>query len=222
MRATWRDIVDSRGKKQNPKFNPLNLPYLQPVKKTSVFSNPNGHILPKSSQIDGSEKAKTEKLVEEGTEEAFKEQVKEHQKASQMLDKRINTDLEPLLTISSVFPFDFFQTDISVDLDRISFKVRNFFASQTLSSVLIKDVADIHIDTGPFLAKLTVVNREYSDHTTIVKNLWKKDAEKVLKLTQGLIVADRQKINLSTLESSEITKKIQELGQVDHKSGQKG
>lgn len=117
--------------------------------------------------------------------------------------KLLNQTENILFKASTLFPFDLFPDEISIDGHKVNVVIHEFFLSNDIHSISIEMIRDIQVDTGPFLASLTIIPDGYPAHPIIVNNLKKKDAIKAQKIIQGLMLIKRQRMNTSNLTPSD-------------------
>lgn len=134
--------------------------------------------------------------------------------ATQKLDDLADKSDSILLKVSTFWPFTFFVNDIIVDPYKVNIIFREFFWSEHIHSVMIKDILDVVVETSVFFATVKIVDQGYVENTIDITYLKRDDAMKVRKIIQGLVIAHRQAVDLSILTPSHIRTKAEELGQV--------
>ena len=138
---------------------------------------------------------------------------KEHL-ANQKLEDLANKSDQVLLKVSTVWPFTFFVHDIIIDPYKVTIIFREFFWSEQVHSIMIRDVLDIVVETSIFFATVKIVDQGYTENTVDITYLKKSDALSVRKIIQGLVIAHRQSVDLSIMKASDIKDKTEELGKV--------
>ncbi len=116
-----------------------------------------------------------------------------------------------LFRCKSLFPFDLFPDEFTIDQLKVTKRQREFFSSEAIHSVLISDISHVEVTYAGFLARL-IIKRSNGEYVS-VGNLKKKDALKAKQIIQGIIVAKSQNIELGMLSVPEIVDKLQKLGQ---------
>lgn len=140
--------------------------------------------------------------------EGLKEGVKHERDFGNLVEKSDQV----LIKIKAVFPFDFFPNEISVDVNKVNI-VTNYFLSQRVHSVLIKDISDIYLDTGILFASLNIIDWGFNNNKSITINYLKKDeASQALKIIQGLMVGARQNVDLSKIDVPDFKNKVEIIG----------
>lgn len=120
-----------------------------------------------------------------------------------------------LMRVSTVFPFTFFVNDIIVDPYKVNVVFREFFYSEHIHSIMVKDILDVVVETSLFFATVKIVDQGYTENSVNITYLKKEDALKLRKIIQGLVIAHRQAVDLSAIDPSQIKDKAEELGKVE-------
>lgn len=142
-----------------------------------------------------------------------REELKEGIKHEHDFGNLVEKSEQVLIKIKAFSPFDFFPNEISVDVNKVNI-VNNYFLSQRIHSVLIRDISDIYVDTGILFASLNIIDWGFNNNKSITINYLKKDeASRVLKIIQGLMVSTRQNIDLSKIDVPDFKNKVEILGE---------
>lgn len=122
----------------------------------------------------------------------------------------------PLLTVKSIFWFDFFPDKVIIDQHKVSFIYKDAFGIRSIHSVLIENITYVEASTGLLTGKLMVTDStNYRVPIDLVlTNLRRLDAIRARKLIQGLMQAKRGGIDLSKFELFELELELENLGQV--------
>ena len=152
--------------------------------------------------------------VEEGHNEAVIEVVKKEDELKNKFEKIVSKSERVLFTTSTIFPFHFFPNKLIIDQNKVSVVEKNFFWSETIRSVMIKNILDITIDTAPLFAHLVIIDVGFKEDAIRLNYLRKKDALLARKIIQGLIVAIKEGIDLSDISGEQLIQKLEGLGQV--------
>ena len=118
----------------------------------------------------------------------------------------------PLYKIITVFPFVFFPNEVIIDINKVTIIYRNFFASEQVHSVLIKDISDVVVETNPIFAMLRIVDIGYTDNTIDVNYLKRSAAQRARRVIQGLVMIHRHGIDLAKVECADLLQKVENLG----------
>jgi len=202
-----------------------------PIQKWSKGNNPPAEsaVSPPTQKIN--EEAGTKEVVTPDTsgnvqEEPFKyihEKLKLNQSAmspdkaniaTQKLEDLAGKSDSVLLKVSTFWPFTFFVNDIIIDPYKVNIIFREFFWSEHIHSVMIKDILDVVVETSIFFATIRIVDQGYIENSINIPYLKRADALKARKIIQGLIIAHRQSVDLSVLKPSHIKEQAEELGKV--------
>lgn len=95
---------------------------------------------------------------------------------------------EVLMKIKTVFPFDFFPDTITIDPIKVQITQKYFFLSKTVKTILVKDIVDSSVETGPLTSTLEIVTKE-DDKPIRLSYIRTKDAETAMKIIKGLVIA---------------------------------
>ena len=119
-----------------------------------------------------------------------------------------------LLTITSVFPFDISPDVLTIDENKVNVIHRNSWFSQNVHSALIEDISEVTVDKNLFFATLKISdsNNVRFPMELVIRKLRVKDALEARRLIEGLIVARRQKIDLSKFDPKEVTSVLEKIG----------
>lgn len=159
------------------------------TKKNNV-SSPNPPIVIRESLVD------------------YIEKVEEEEK----LDRLLQQSNRVLFKCSTVFPFDFFPDRIIVDETKVNVILKEFFATESVHGILIENIKDIQIQTSILFASLTIVPDIYFGAPVSIVYLLKKDAYELRRLIQGIILCQREGIDLSKLDIGQIKDKVRKVG----------
>lgn len=132
----------------------------------------------------------------------------------QKLNKLVIGSSQVFLKISSVFPFDFFPDDLTIDDNKVSFIIREFFFSEDIYSIIIKSIKDVEIECGPFFATLKIVPEWFPGKIVQVNYLKKSEAIEARRLILGLICACREGIDVTKLDQDKVKKMVEKVGKI--------
>jgi len=149
-------------------------------------------------------------LQEEGKNEQTKNEATKKEEDKQTVSDLIKKSNRCIISISSLFPWDFFPNTIDVEESRVTFIFRQFLASQS-HSVDIKDISNVFIQSSLFFAKLQIVSRTYVQNDITIGHLNSKKAQRVQMVIEGLRTFVENKIDTSNYEIKELIAKIEEF-----------
>ncbi len=135
----------------------------------------------------------------------------QHQKLFNLVSKSEHI----LLKVASVFPFDLFPDSLIIDENKVTFCHKEFFKTAEIHPVLIEDITDVLVDTGPFFASLKVIDssNERFPVTLTVGFLKNTTALQAQKIIQGLIAAKKQGIDFCQFDTEELKQQLERLGE---------
>lgn len=128
------------------------------------------------------------------------------------LNDLAHIDTSPLFTFRSVFPFDLFPNRVTIDRSKITVVDNLFFFTRQVQSLMIKDLMSVITHETLLLSSLHIIDRQYPQETIIVANLQKSDARKARRIIEGLIVADKEGVDLSRITNEQLIPKLEEIG----------
>lgn len=157
-------------------------------------------------QIEISEKSPEQA----GKDEQVKNLSTKKEEDKQAVDDLVKKSNRCIISISSLFPWDFFPNTIDIEESRVTFIFRQLLASQS-HSVDIKDITNVFIESSLFFATLQIVSRNYVQNDIKIGNLSKKKAERVKMVIEGLRTFQDNNIDTSNYEIAELVNKLEEL-----------
>lgn len=117
-----------------------------------------------------------------------------------------------LLKTSSIFPFDFFPDEITIDECKVNIIFHEFFFSGDTHSITIDMIKDIDVETGPIFATLKIVPDGFPGEPLRLRFLKKKDAIRARQIIQGLMIARKHGIDPTKIQSEDFLEKIESMG----------
>lgn len=103
-----------------------------------------------------------------------------------------------LFRTKTVFPFDFFPDDLIIDSEKVNIIIRDFFGAEQIHGIPIKNITDLSVEHSAFFATLHILpGRVFQNQVVSIRHLKKNDAIKARNIIQGLIIADRENVELS-------------------------
>jgi hypothetical protein len=127
-------------------------------------------------------------------------------------------DIE-LLRIKTIFPIDFFPDTIVVDTTKLTISNKQFFATESVTTIPLKDISDVILQTAFFMASLIVKYMPQANSPGMnpavdvkVTSLWRKDAIRAKNVLKGVMVAKAENIDISKLSPKEVVTVIEQFG----------
>lgn len=130
----------------------------------------------------------------------------------QKLDQLVEESSRILYKISTVFPFDLFPDEVVIDENKVNIIIRNFFSSELIESVLIRDISQIYIQTTPFFASMRIATFKANSKPYNFSFLKINEAIKARRIIEGLRVVTKEKIDLARFPLEELTQKVENIG----------
>lgn len=149
-----------------------------------------------------------------GQEESISNQGKTNRKK---VEKRINQMADKsdqiLFRTKTVFPFDFFPDTLTINGNKIDIINAVFFFSSSTTSIPLRDIANVEIETSPFFAKIKIVNIRYPMEPLVMHYLHKTDAIKAKNIIDGLLVSMSQGADVAAIDPQKMQQQIEKVGQ---------
>lgn len=126
--------------------------------------------------------------------------------------KVIDKSSKIILRISTVFPFKFFPTKITIDQSKVSIINEGFFNSESIRSITIKDIQYVTAETGVLFGALHIRAFGFEDREFFVNYLRAHEVLKARRIIEGLIVCCEEQIDYSDYDLKSLTKFIELIG----------
>lgn len=164
-------------------------------------------------------KKPNEEVKHEGQEEAIRANAKQKEENRQRLQAiTARQDIE-ILRAESVFPFTIFTDTIIIDTTKISVSKKQLFATEFITTIPLKDLADVTVQTVLFLGTLIIKYMPQSsspgmNEAVVVKipNLKREDAIKAKNILKGALVAKAEEIDIARLSPEEVLEVLEKFG----------
>jgi hypothetical protein len=124
-----------------------------------------------------------------------------------------------LLRAKTIFPIDFFPDTIVIDTTKLTICNKQFFATEYITTIPLKDISDVTLQTAFFMAGITIkympqASSPGMNHTieANVSSLWRQDAIKAKNILKGVMVAKAEDIDISKLPPKEVATVIEQFG----------
>lgn len=153
----------------------------------------------------------TEQSLEaQGVYEQTKNDAIKKEEDKQALEDLVKKSNRSIISISSLFPWDFYANTITVEESRVTFTFRQFMSSQS-HSIDIKDISNVFIQSSPFFATLQIVSRTFVQNDIKIGHLSAKKAYRVHMVIEGLRTFTAHDIDTSNYRVDELIAKIEEI-----------
>jgi hypothetical protein len=127
-------------------------------------------------------------------------------------------DIE-ILRAKTVFPFTLFPDTLIIDTTKITVVRKQFFATEHITTIPLKDLADAQVQTALFLASLTVDYMPQSKSPGMIKPvtdeiccLRRTDAIRAKNILKGALVAKAEDIDIAKLTPEEVVNVVERFG----------
>lgn len=187
-------------------------PYLTSFDKEGA----DGGSKEKQKKVDKGEESESDG-EEKSPDETRRDEAKEAKKDLDILVSRAD---KILLQAHGIFPFDFFPDTLTIDANKVNIIIKTFFATETATSVLIKEIMDVRVESSLFFGKLII---DYGPHplkvsTVYIPTLHKKDALKAKEIIEGMLVVYRgENIDTTRLKPEDTLDEIKQIGKIEER-----
>ncbi len=130
-------------------------------------------------------------------------------------------DIE-LLRVKTQFPFTLFPDTIIIDTTKLTIMRKTFFSTEFITTVPLKDLADVTVQTALFLASITIKYMPQASspgmlHPVVetITTLRREDAIKAKNILKGALVAKAEEVDIAKLSPEEIKTVIEKFGQTE-------
>lgn len=112
-----------------------------------------------------------------------------------------------------ILPINIFPDTITVDRMKVTINEQTFFWMRNISTMRIEDILNVSANLGLFFGSLTISSRvmNSTDHYEI-NGFWNKDVVRLKHIIQGYMIALHQGIDVSSLSTDRLIRKLNELG----------
>jgi hypothetical protein len=118
-----------------------------------------------------------------------------------------------LAEANSIFPFAIPSNKIIVDKHMLTIIYKMPFINAQKVSIAIEDIKNVQADFGIFFSSITVTSDHFVNNIQKVNYLSRESAEEIQKLVQGAVVASKEEVNISKVESKDLKGLLQKLGE---------
>lgn len=156
--------------------------------------------------------------TKEKEEKAEEEESKNSKGPKEEMDILVSRSNKTLFHAKTMFPFDLFPDTVSIDGNKVDIIQGNFFYTDYVRSVLLKEIMDVRVESTLFFGRLII---DYGPHplkisTVTVEKLKKDDAMRAKEIIEGVLVLYRsENINTTELKPEDTIEGIKEIGQIE-------
>lgn len=213
MTDTAQEVVVFEDKEDKEKKNSLG----------SLFKRLLGNTSPKEKGEKHGQAAASanDKISSDSNKQNMKKQQDnpdEKKEGEQKIDDLISEAGDVLLTIKTNALFDLWPDELKVTPIALNITYNEFFASSYTKTLLIDDIGEILAETSGGSATLEVTNAKDAkgEKPTIFKPVATPDAQRARSIIQGLVIAKKEKIDITKLPKNEQVEKLVKLGNQEH------
>ncbi len=135
------------------------------------------------------------------------------QKAKSKVQQLVRKSEEVLFSTKTVWPFDLFPDTLTITANKLDIVQSVFFFSAQTTSIPIRDIARVELETSLFFAKLNIVNLRYPMEPIEIEYLWKSEATRAKNIIDGLLVSMSQGADVSAIEPKDMVPELEQVGQ---------
>ncbi len=163
------------------------------------------------AQTDSAYVPKSQAEAEDiGEKQAIRDSEKTQEKSKQKLDDLVNNSHKVVMRVKNVFPFVLFPDELIIDANKVDIIYNQFFSTAQVRTVLVKDIADVTVETALFFATLRIIDKSKEEYA--ISFLKIDDAVKARRILQGILLSITAGIDLTSIDKEEIQTKVEEIG----------
>ena len=141
-----------------------------------------------------------------------KKQEASQQEKRDKLDTLTQESNEILISVKGVWPFDLFPDEIAIDRQTITITRNIFWGIHSRVVCHYQDLVKADLNVGPFFGSLNIYSKYFTDGEEVVKWFSKKNATTIHAVLQGLLIAQKEGIDLRELPREEVIEKLYSIG----------
>ncbi len=119
---------------------------------------------------------------------------------------------KPLLHVRSAFPFQLFPDELIIRVNHVDYFRNVFFASATMTRVLIPDIKSVMLHYNPVFATIEIVPMVPFKQQLRIKHLWKGQARKARRILSGLMETHQQGLDFTRYSHRDLVLMLSEIG----------
>lgn len=154
----------------------------------------------------------TKQIQKDARKDVAEELIKDRVTNEQKLDDLVRHSEKKLFECKGVFPFDLFPDTLTIEMNQVHVSSKAFFKSKRIHSVALRDISDVFVETSPFYATLKLIDRNFIENQISIPFLKKAEAIKAQRIIQGLVVAEREGVDVTKVHDAELVEKLEALG----------
>lgn len=149
----------------------------------------------------------------------FKRQATQTQSCNE--EQKLNNLLERsnriIFSTRTVFPFDFFPDEITIDETKIQIIRKTFFFTQITFPILIENIHNVTVSSSLLFASVKFEVSGSEENPGDLTFLWNSDAYRIKRIITGITSAVKEGVDLSAIPTPELRQKLETIGaRTDH------
>jgi hypothetical protein len=146
--------------------------------------------------------------------QALSPHTKAEVQATQKLEHLVDEMSTVLFCARTAFPFHPLPIEIIIEKTKLSIKTPIFFYSYETKSIILEEISRIEVTTNLWFGTLNIISTIPITQPFIIPYLWKKDALKIQKIVQGLMVGIHEGVDLSEVPAEDLKRNAERLGKI--------
>ncbi len=130
----------------------------------------------------------------------------------QQLESLLEREKEPLYTLSTIFPFVIFPTNILIYRNKVIIEKNIMFISKYEFPILIEDMKTITVSTNLWFASLLFEIKGFEPNPSLVSFLHTSEALEARKIIMGLMMLKRKKISTENISGQDLVENVKQIG----------
>lgn len=131
---------------------------------------------------------------------------------TEKLEQLVDSSTARLFQAKTVFPFRIFPCEVILTRSKISTIDHYFFFTKEVRSMLISSIARVEAEEAAFLAAVILYDISPNGAALRITHLWKSDAQQLRKFIEGLMIANREGVDVNKINDADIAENIETLG----------
>ncbi|MGI8419663.1 MAG: hypothetical protein ACR2LN_03385 [Candidatus Levyibacteriota bacterium] len=158
----------------------------------------------------------------EGRKEAVKSEAQKMEENKQRVKAITERQDIQLLRVKTRFPYNLFPDTIIIDTTKVTISKKQFFWTESITTIPLKDLSDVTVQTALFVASISIKYMPQASSPGMlepvvesVTSLRREDAIRAKNILKGALVAKAEEIDIAKLSPDEVKTVIEKFGQND-------
>jgi hypothetical protein len=130
------------------------------------------------------------------------------------VDTLLEQNPEVLYTVQGVFPFTLKPSTLIIDKTKILFYERFFPIGHSIQTMAVSDISSVIVETAFPFASLRIFNKFYVNEPIVITHIPDRHAKKARRIIDGLVLANREGIDVVAAENSNLPNKLEAIGSI--------